>query len=67
MRVYAVEAVELNPPDDVEAVHWRLLTTHAVLTYEQALSIIQWYRWRWHIEQLFAILKQRGLDSRTRL
>jgi len=62
VRVYAVEAVELNPPDGVEPVHWRLLTTHAVTTYEQAWSIIQWYRWRWHIEQLFAILKRRGLD-----
>jgi hypothetical protein len=62
VRVYAVEAVELNPPDGSEPVHWRLLTTHAVTTDEQALSIIQWYRWRWHIEQLFAILKQRGLD-----
>ena len=62
VQVYAVEAVELNPPDDVEPVHWRLLTTHPVTTYDQALSIIQWYRWRWHIEQLFAILKQRGLD-----
>ncbi|WP_204139948.1 hypothetical protein [Halomicronema sp. CCY15110] len=58
----AVEAVELNPPDGVEPVHWRSLTTHAVTTDDQALSMIQWYRWRWHIEQLFAILQPRGLD-----
>ncbi|MBF2036609.1 MAG: hypothetical protein IGR92_14325 [Leptolyngbyaceae cyanobacterium T60_A2020_046] len=61
-RVYAVEAVELDPPDNVEPVHWPLLTTHPVTTDEHALSILQGYRWRWHIEQLFAILKQRGLD-----
>jgi len=30
--------------------------------------VIQWYRWRWRIEQLFAILKQVGLDlDSTRL
>jgi hypothetical protein len=62
VQVYAVEAVELNPPEGVEPVHWRLLTSHIVTTYEQALDIIQWYWWRWHIEQLFAILKQRGID-----
>jgi len=32
------------------------------------LQVIQWYRWRWRIEQLFAILKQVGLDlDSTRL
>lgn len=24
--------------------------------------MIEWYRWRWRIEQLFAILKQAGLN-----
>jgi hypothetical protein len=62
VQVYTVEAVELETPPGQKPVHWRLLTTHPVECYEQALEIIQWYRWRWHIEQLFAILKQRGLD-----
>ena len=57
-----VQAVEVAPPNGQKPVHWRLLTTHRVRTYQQALQIIQWYRWRRHIEQLFAILKQRGLD-----
>lgn len=29
---------------------------------EQALQVIEWYSWRWKIEQLFATLKQGGLD-----
>jgi hypothetical protein len=29
---------------------------------EQALQVIQWYSWRWQIEQLFATLKQGGFD-----
>lgn len=29
---------------------------------EQALQVIQWYCWRWRIEQLFATVKQAGLN-----
>lgn len=62
VRLYAVEAREVNPPAEQEPIHWRLLTTHSVTSLEQALQVIEWYRWRWRIEQLFAILKQAGLD-----
>lgn len=62
VRLYAVEAREVNPPAGQEPIHWRLLTTHSVTSLEQALQVIEWYRWRWRIEQLFAILKQAGLD-----
>lgn len=62
VKLWAVEAVEISPPADQEAIHWRLLTTHSVESVEQALQIILWYRWRWRIEQLFATLKRAGLD-----
>lgn len=62
VSLYAVEAREVNPPTDQEPIHWRLLTTHGVVCLEQALQVIAWYRWRWRIEQLFAILKQAGLQ-----
>lgn len=62
VQLYAVEAKEVNPPAGQEPIHWRLLTTHRVTSLEQALQVIEWYRWRWRIEQLFAILKQAGLD-----
>lgn len=68
VSLYAVEAQEVTPPTGVEPIHWRLLTTHPVHTLEQALQVIQWYRWRWQIEQLFALLKRVGLDlESTRL
>ena len=38
-----------------------LLTTHPVESVEQALTVIGWYRLRWHIEQLFRTLKRQGL------
>jgi len=44
------------------AVHWRILTSHPVDTLEQVMQIIQWYQWRWNIEQAFRTLKLRGLD-----
>lgn len=58
----AIEVVELEPPKGEPAIHWRLLTTHPLDSVEQAHQIIQWYRWRWHIELLFATLKQRALE-----
>ena len=56
-----VEAVELEPPAGVEPVHWRLLTTHHVATIADAWQIVDWYRMRWIIEQLFRVLKTQGL------
>lgn len=62
IALYAVEAKEVNPPLGQQPVHWRLLTTHRVVGLESALQMLQWYGWRWRIEQLFATLKLAGLD-----
>jgi hypothetical protein len=43
-------------------IHWRLLTSHPIETIEQARTLIQWYRWRWVIEQVFRTLKSKGLN-----
>lgn len=62
LSLYAVDAQEVQPPPGQTPVHWRLLTTHPVMILEQALQVIQWYSWRWQIEQLFAILKGGGFN-----
>jgi hypothetical protein len=62
VSLYALEAQEIHPPTGQSPVHWCLLTTHAVVCIQQALQVIRWYSWRWRIEQLFATLKQGGLD-----
>lgn len=68
VALYAVDAQEVTPPEGEAPIHWRLLTTHPIHTLEQALQVIQWYGWRWRIEQLFATLKRVGLDlESTRL
>ena len=60
IELSAIDVRERNPPAAAEPVHWRLLTTHAVETVEQALRVIGWYRQRWHIEQLFRTVKRKG-------
>ena len=59
--VEAREAAETVPPKE-EPIHWRLLTTHAIESLAQAKQIVAWYRERWHIEQVFRLLKHAGLD-----
>jgi hypothetical protein len=62
-----IEVVELEPPADVEPLHWYLLTTHEVADTAAAWRIVDCYKKRWTIEQFFRILKTQGLqleDSR---
>jgi len=60
IELSAIEVREIDPPSGDE-ICWRLLTTHPVDSVEQALTVIGWYRQRWHIEQLFRTLKRQGL------
>ncbi len=57
-----VESREVEPPDGVTPVHWRLLTTHTVVTLEDACRITGFYRQRWTIEQVFRVMKTKGFD-----
>lgn len=57
-----VEAFEINPPAGVDGAHWRLLTTHAVNDVADARRIVDFYRQRWTIEQLFRTLKTQGFN-----
>jgi hypothetical protein len=61
-EVYLVDVCEIAAPAGEAPLHWRLLTTHEVLDREQALAVIDLYRRRWAIEQLFRTLKTQGFD-----
>jgi hypothetical protein len=56
-----IELTEPDPPSGGEPITWRLLTTHAVSNAAAAWQIVDWYRARWIIEQLFRLLKKQGL------
>ena len=60
--LFLVDIRETDPPAGQLAVHWRLLTTHAVTDPAQAWQVAELYRQRWAIEQLFRTLKTQGFD-----
>lgn len=59
LPLYAVEVKETTPNVN-QPICWRLLTTRKVETYKEAITIIDRYKQRWHIEQLFRLLKKQG-------
>lgn len=56
-----VELIEPRPPKNAERLHWRLLTTHEVPDVAAAWRIVNWYKQRWVIEQLWRLMKLQGL------
>ena len=61
LALHALDVRELDPPDGVEPVHWRLLASAPIDSLAAAHQAIADYRRRWHIEQLFRTLKSQGL------
>jgi len=59
LELYAIEAKEINNPQK-DSIKWRLLTTHAITSFEEAMEVINKYKQRWYIEQLFRLLKRQG-------
>jgi hypothetical protein len=60
LDVYCIIATEESKK--ANRISWRLLTTHPISNFEQAMQIINWYVARWNIEQVFRILKTDGFD-----
>jgi len=60
---YAVEVRETlaSVPPGEAPILWRLFTTHQLAGLPSAVQIITWYTLRWQIEELFRLLKTKGL------
>jgi hypothetical protein len=73
VTVWAVWAVEMDPPPNLPAVEWLLLTTVPVQTTADALQRLAWYACRWGIEVWHKVLKSgcrieaRQLETADRL
>jgi hypothetical protein len=53
VSLWVVDVSKIDPPAGAEPVHWRLLTTHALSSLAEARRVVDWYRQRWTIEQVF--------------
>jgi hypothetical protein len=62
IRLTMVDIREVSADHEGEPIHWRLLTTHAVTSPQQARRIVELYRMRWTIEEFFRTLKTAGFD-----
>lgn len=59
VSLYAVEAKEVTK-GVADPVCWRILTTHSINCFEEAMLVIERYKCRWYIEQFFRLLKKKG-------
>lgn len=57
LQVQMVLAQEVKAPEGAEPIEWRLLTTVAVDSFEQACEKVAWYTQRWGIEVFHRTLK----------
>ena len=57
VAVTCVVAQEIQAPEGVQPIVWRLLTNRPAETLEAACELIDWYRARWEIEMFFHVLK----------
>lgn len=62
VEMQLIDVREVAAPAGAQPIHWRLLTTRQVADAAEALAVIDLYRRRWAIEQLFRTLKTQGYD-----
>jgi len=58
ITVNMVYLEEINAPVGVEPINWKLLTSLETDTLEKAITVINYYSFRWRIETFHYILKQ---------
>ena len=66
-ELQVVEVKEVDPPADVEPLHWILLTSLPYLGLTQARRIVGRYTARWHIEEYHKALKSGAGVERSQM
>jgi hypothetical protein len=61
VKLWLIEAKEVGY-GGADKICWRLLTTMPIESVEMAEICIEWYSWRWMIEEVFKILKKEGYN-----
>jgi hypothetical protein len=57
LTAWVVRVWETHPPQGQEPLEWILLTTVPILCPADAWEVVQWYRWRWLLEDFHKALK----------
>lgn len=65
--VHVVEAREIDPPANIEPIHWVLLTTWPVHSFEESLRVVKAYVRRWLVEEYHKALKTGAQIEETQL
>jgi hypothetical protein len=61
VKLWFIEAKEIGYKG-TDKICWRLLTTLPVESEQMARTCIEWYSWRWMVEEVFKILKKEGYN-----
>lgn len=61
VKLWLIEAKEVGY-EGKDKICWRLLTTITIENIDMAKMCIEWYSWRWVIEEVFKILKKEGYN-----
>jgi hypothetical protein len=73
LRLWAIQAQEVPPPQGTTPILWQLLTTLPVTSAAEAIERVGWYAQRWQIEVIHKVLKsgcqveQRQMETAQRL
>lgn len=61
IKLTLIEARETGY-NGADKICWRLLTTLDIADVQTAKNCIEWYSWRWTVEEVFKILKKEGYN-----
>lgn len=61
LKLNLIEAKEVGY-SGADKICWRLLTTIEIQNVQTAKTCIEWYSWRWTVEEVFKILKKEGYN-----
>lgn len=59
LKLWLIEATEAAYSGK-DAICWRLLTTLPLQSTDMARMCVEWYSWRWMVEEVFKLLKKEG-------
>lgn len=61
VNLWLIEAKETGYSGK-DSICWRLLTTIPIENADMARACLEWYSWRWTVEEVFKILKKEGYN-----